>query len=60
MQSSKDTRTDAQRIALEDLIEDIREEYPNIMVYGHRDFAKKDCPSFDARSEYNEPIVAPV
>tara|TARA_B100000530_G_scaffold309641_1_gene235562 strand:- start:81 stop:509 length:429 start_codon:yes stop_codon:yes gene_type:complete len=60
MQTSKDTRTDAQRIALEDLIEDIREEYPNIMVYGHRDFAKKDCPSFDARSEYNEPIVAPV
>tara|TARA_Y100000748_G_scaffold224991_1_gene189458 strand:- start:71 stop:496 length:426 start_codon:yes stop_codon:yes gene_type:complete len=56
----KDTRTDAQRIALEDLIEDIKEEYPNIMVYGHRDFADKDCPSFNAKAEYNDPVVAPV
>ena len=49
----KDTRTEEQKAALVDLIEDIKEEYPTIQVYGHRDFAEKECPSFDARAEYN-------
>lgn len=51
---SQDTRTPAQKIALEKLIERLRTHYPNIRVKGHRNYTnKKDCPSFDAEKEYN-------
>ena len=56
----KDTRTPQQKESLIDLIQDIMEEYPDIKVYGHRDFADKPCPSYDAKEEYREisnPIV---
>lgn len=49
----KDTRTEAQRKALADLITKLRGRYGNIPVYGHRDFSSKACPCFDARKEYN-------
>jgi len=26
--------------------------YPDAIVYGHRDFSTKACPSFDAKKEY--------
>ena len=48
----KDTRTDAQKRALIDLLKSLKEKYPNAIVYGHRDFSKKDCPCFDAKNEY--------
>jgi len=50
--TAKDTRTDAQKAALLTLMYDLRTLYPTAKIYGHRDFAKKDCPSFDARKEY--------
>jgi N-acetylmuramoyl-L-alanine amidase len=34
--------------SLEKLIDDLRAQYPNIEVIGHRDVSKKECPSFDA------------
>ena len=43
----KDTRTPAQRMALERLVRDLIEEYPGATVHGHREFAAKACPSFD-------------
>ena len=49
----KDTRTEAQKLSLRTLIEILKSFYPRAVVYGHRDFAKKDCPCFDARKEYN-------
>ena len=48
----KDTRTKEQKLELETLIFMLKSFYPKAQVYGHRDFAKKDCPCFDARKEY--------
>ncbi len=47
MMHPKDTRTTAQRIALQKLVEDLRQRYPEASVHGHREFAAKACPSFD-------------
>ena len=52
--TAKDTRTLAQKAALLSLLKDLRELYPGAKIYGHRDFAHKDCPSFDAKSEYKK------
>ena len=48
----KDTRTPTQRIALVQLLRDLMIYYPGARIYGHRDFACKDCPCFDAKREY--------
>lgn len=48
----KDTRTGKQIDALFDLLVQLRSIYPNARIYGHRDFANKACPSFDATKEY--------
>ena len=48
-----DTRTEAQKKSLIELIKDLQKKYPGSIVYGHRDFtSKKPCPSFDAKNEY--------
>lgn len=49
----KDTRTEAQRLALVSLVSDIRRRRGKLPVYGHCDFAPKACPCFDAYNEYN-------
>lgn len=51
MDASKDTRTDEQKESLIDLICELKDSYGGT-VYGHRDFSNKDCPSFDAKKEY--------
>lgn len=48
----KDTRTKAQKEALENLLKMLRATYPNAKIHSHRDFANKACPSFDATNEY--------
>lgn len=48
----KDTRTPQQKAALIKLLKELKRKYPNAIIYGHRDFAPKACPSFDARTEY--------
>ena len=48
----KDTRTAAQKEALLALLKKIRAKYPKASIHGHRDFAAKACPSFDATTEY--------
>lgn len=48
----KDTRTEAQKRALVLLLKELKRRYPRAKIYGHRDFAAKACPSFDARKEY--------
>lgn len=46
-----DTRTDAQKDALVDLLCELKDTYGGV-IYGHRDFSSKACPSFDAKKEY--------
>ena len=48
----KDTRTLAQKAALLDLIRRLKRIYPKAVVHGHRDFAAKSCPCYDATTEY--------
>lgn len=49
----KDTRTPAQKAALLSLHRRLLKEYPAIEeISGHREYANKACPCFDARAEY--------
>lgn len=48
----KDTRTLQQKASLLNLLTELKKTYPGVKIYGHRDFARKACPSFDATSEY--------
>ena len=50
-----DTRTDAQRIALRNLLELLRRRYPDALIVGHRDLdPQKVCPCFDVANEYHD------
>lgn len=63
---AKDTRTKAQKKALQNLLVCLRRLYPYAKIQGHRDFSPdrngngtiepsewiKACPSFDAKTEY--------
>ena len=49
---AKDTRTDKQKTTLKSLLKTMRTLYPQAKIHGHRDFAAKACPSFDATEEY--------
>ena len=48
----KDTRTLAQKDALVNLLMRLKRRFPKAVIRGHRDFAAKACPSFDATKEY--------
>ena len=49
-----DTRTPAQRRALRKLLHELRKRFGGVPVHGHRDFAAKACPCFDASQEYRD------
>lgn len=48
----KDTRTLTQKAALLNLLAELRRLYPTAKIAGHRDYDKKACPCFDAKTEY--------
>ena len=49
-----DTRTEAQKRSLAALIGVLKSCFPSIAkVSGHRDYANKACPCFDAKAEYD-------
>lgn len=50
----KDTRTEEQKKALFDLVKKLKEQFPGATVHGHREFAKKTCPSFDVQKWLKE------
>lgn len=49
-----DTRTPKQKAALWFLLKDLKRDYPNAKIVGHRDFPNvhKECPCFDVQKEY--------
>ena len=51
---AKDTRTEAQKKSLLDLINQLKQDYPKAIVYPHYMFSNKKCPCFNAFEEYNE------
>lgn len=48
----KDTRTEAQKEALWEILRKLLIKYPNAIIHGHNFYANKACPSFDAEKEY--------
>ena len=52
-----DTRTQAQRFALIDLLSILKHQYPEAQIVGHYQLSAnihKACPCFDARKEYSQ------
>ena len=49
-----DTRTPEQKASLVKLITELRQQFPNASVHGHREFANKACPCFNAFEEYKD------
>lgn len=53
--SVKDTRTQAQKDAMWELVIKLLSKYPNANVYGHNEFNKgKACPCFDVKKEFKD------
>lgn len=50
----KDTRTPAQKTSLLKLLKELKVKYPKATIHGHKEFANKACPSFDAMEEYKK------
>ena len=48
----KDTRTPQQKESLLILLKTLKKLHSKSVIYGHRDFSEKDCPSFNAFEEY--------
>lgn len=51
---AKDTRTQLQKDALIKLLVTLKANYPKATIHGHREYAAKACPCFDARKEYRD------
>lgn len=50
----KDTRTDAQKSSLIELLRELKRKYPIAKIYPHYKFAAKACPCFNAEEEYKD------
>ena len=48
----KDTRTDAQKKSLLNLLTQLKKLYPKANIYPHSKFSNKACPCFNAEVEY--------
>lgn len=49
-----DTRTPAQKKAMDNLVYNLKILYPNATVHGHNEYANKDCPCFNVKNEYGK------
>ncbi|MBQ3244832.1 MAG: N-acetylmuramoyl-L-alanine amidase [Bacteroidaceae bacterium] len=47
--TTKDTRTKAQKAAMEAYVKEFHKKHPNVRIIGHNEVAAKDCPSFDVQ-----------
>lgn len=48
-ETTKDTRTKAQKEAMEGYVKEFHRKHPNVRIIGHNEVAAKDCPSFDVQ-----------
>lgn len=48
--TAKDTRTQAQKMAMEAYVKDFHKRFPKVRIIGHREVAAKACPSFDVQT----------
>lgn len=49
-----DSRTQAQKTALRELLVELKQRYPQATIHGHYEFAAKSCPCFDVAKEYKD------
>ena len=47
--TAKDTRTPAQKKAMESYVKDFHRRFPKVRIVGHNELAAKACPSFDVQ-----------
>lgn len=50
----KDTRTAAQKAALENYVKKFHEAHPRVRIIGHNEVSAKACPSFDVQAWLKE------
>ena len=48
--TSKDTRTKAQKQAMETYVKDFHKRFPRVRIIGHGEVAAKDCPCFNVQA----------
>ena len=48
--TAKDTRTQAQKMAMEAYVKDFHKRFPKVRIIGHGEVAAKACPSFDVQA----------
>ncbi len=58
--NAKDTRTEAQKKSLNELIDSLRAVYKDATIHGHNEFSAKACPSFDVQKEFSVRAVKKV
>jgi N-acetylmuramoyl-L-alanine amidase len=54
---AKDTRTEEQKKALKELVEELYYKHRDAKVIGHNEISSKACPSFDVQKWMNEEIL---